>query len=283
MKPFFKRMSAMLLVAFILTSVFVGSVSANGMRVVTSKTDKGYTITLTSQEANKGIKIVAYSIKNAGSNSVKITYALASNAPKSASVTINANEIIAPFRVYTANTDKLSYRPFSDIYGIEADEYITHLHDVGITNGNPDGSFKPNNTITRGEVAVMMCAALKLNIPESNLTTYSDTKNHWAKKYISAVAKNGVMSANKGKFRPNDKITTAEVCAMINKALKFNTKSNGVFTKLAKNKWYTNDVQRIFDLKILTPQDSIYNSFKEEVNISRANFSIMLSRALSTY
>ena len=283
MKPLIKRISAMLLVAFILTLAFVGSVSANGMRVVTNKTDKGYTITLTSQEANKGVKIVAYSIKNAGSNSVKITYALSAKAPKTASITINENEIIAPFRVYTANTDKLTFRPFNDTYGIEADEYITHLHDVGIVNGNADGSFKPNNTITRGEVASMMCAALKLNVPETNLVTFSDTKNHWAKKYISAVAKNGVMSANNGKFRPNDKITTAEVSAMINKAFTFNTTSSGVFTKLAKNKWYTNDVQRIFDLKILTPQDSIYNSFKEEANISRANFSIMLSRALSTY
>ncbi|MHB8064056.1 MAG: hypothetical protein ACYDG2_15760 [Ruminiclostridium sp.] len=84
-------------------------------------------------------------------------------------------------------------------------------------------------------------------------------------------------------FRPNSNISIAEVCAILSKSFDFKTKSEGVFTKLKKNQWYSSFVQNMFNLKILTPQDSIYKSFNETSYISRGNFAIMLSRALSTY
>jgi len=52
--------------------------------------------------------------------------------------------------------------PFNDIKGIETEEYITHLHDAGIVNGMPDGSFRPDSNITRAEFMVLLVKALKL-------------------------------------------------------------------------------------------------------------------------
>jgi major membrane immunogen (membrane-anchored lipoprotein) len=282
MKNSLKKLITIILTALIFSCSVVQIAEANGVKAVTVKSGSIYKITLSSQEKSKGLRIVAYSIKNG--KTINISYSFDQKEKKPAEVIIDQNSVIAPFRVITTNTDNLKFRPFNDIYNTEADEYIRHLHDAGIIAGSTDGSFKPNNTITRAEVAVMLCNALNLNIADKSYKNpYKDTSNHWAKNYISAVSKKGIMSGNNGKFRPNDRITVAEVCVITNKAFTFNTKSQGVFTKLHKNKWYSNDVKKIFDLRILTPQDSIYNTFNEEKPISKGNFAMMLSRALCTY
>jgi hypothetical protein len=270
-----------LIFSLLLPTFSFQSVQANGVRVVTKETDGKYKITLTSQETGKGIKIVAFSPTNG--KSINITYSFIKNGAVSTSIEIDQYMVIAPFRVITTNTDNLKYRPFKDILNTEYDEYIRHIHDLGITNGFSDGTFRPENTITRAEAAVMLATALKLNPDSLSNSRFADVNGHWAKKYINAIITKGIMSGYADKtFKPDNKITVAEVCAILSNSFTFKTKSQGVFTKLKKDQWYSYYVQYIFNLKILTPQDSIYETFKESSNISRGNFAMMLSRALST-
>jgi hypothetical protein len=241
-------------------------------------------ITLSSQEKGKGIRIVAYSPLNG--KSINIAYAFDSKASVSDSIEIDAATVIAPFRVITQNTDNVKYRPFKDIINTEADEYICNIHDLGITSGFSDGTFKPDGTLTRAEAAVMLSTALNLDISNISGSTgkLRDINKHWAKKYINAVLNKNIMTGfSDNTFRPDSKITVAEVCTILSKSFSFKTKYQGVFTKLKKNQWYSPYVQNIFNMKILTPDDSIYKKFDEMSNISRGNFAIMLSRALSTY
>jgi len=67
---------------------------------------------------------------------------------------------IPPIRIILSNIDKPDWVPFNDIKGIETEEYITHLHDAGIVNGMPDGSFRPDSNITRAEFMVLLVKAL---------------------------------------------------------------------------------------------------------------------------
>ncbi len=278
------RLITILIISLLFSAFSVQVVQANGVKVTTQYSNEKYKITLTSQETGKGIKVMGFSIANG--KAVNVTYAFTKEAANTATVEIDKAMVLAPFRVITTNTDNLSYRPFSDILNTEADEYIRHIHDVGITNGFLDGTFKPDNTLTRAEAAVMLSTALNLKL--ENTLEYSnkfkDINKHWAEKYINTILKEGIMTGFSDKtFRPNNKITVAEVCAIINKAFDFQTKNQGIFTKLKKDQWYSSFVQNIFNLKILTPEDSIYKSFNETSNISRGNFAMMLSRALSTY
>ncbi|PYG89521.1 S-layer family protein [Ruminiclostridium sufflavum DSM 19573] len=284
MKKYSKRYIVILIILLMLSAFSVQRVSANGVRVTTEYDNAKYKVTLTSREAGKGIKIVAFSTAN-GKN-INVTYAFDKKASASASLELEEAMVIAPFRVITTNTDDLNYRPFKDILNTEADNYIRHLHDIGVTDGFSDGTFRPENTLTRAEAAVMLSQALKLQLDSTSDIggKYKDTGKHWAGKHIAAVAEKGIMTGFADKtFRPDNKITVAEVCTIISKSFEFKTKSKGVFTKLKKNQWYSEYVQNIFDLQILTPSDSIYKSFNEGSNISRGNFAIMLSRALSTY
>lgn len=252
MKKHLARCLAFILIVLLLPISSLQGVQASGVKVSVQKKDKKYRINVTSQESGKGIRIVAYSTVNG--KTVNVTYAFDKKASSAAYV--------------------------------ELDEYIRHIHDLGITGGYSDGTFKPNNTLTRAEAAVMLAAALNLKIENNNQfdKKFKDIKSHWAKKYINAVIKNGIMGGTSAAaFDPDNKITVAEVCTILSKSFDFKTKSQGEYTKLRKNQWYSGYVQNIFNLKILTPQDSIYKTFDESGYISRGNFAMMLSRALSTY
>lgn len=282
MKKPISRYIAILLATVILFTMGVQDVQAHGVKVSTQKIDGKYKITLSSQETGLGVNILAFSISKG--KTINIAYTLKKGAAASASTEIDESIILAPFRVITTNSDNIEGRPFSDIADTEFDEYIRHLHDVGITSGFSDGTFRPGNTLSRAEAAAMLSVALNLKPDDSQNTKLKDVNGHWGRKYINAIVNKGIMAGYSDKtFRPNNKITVAEVCTIISKSISFKTKAQGTFGKLKKNQWYSAYVQNIFNLKILTIEDSIYKNFSENGNISRGNFAMMLSRALSTY
>ncbi len=89
---------------------------------------------------------------------------------------------------------------------------------AGYITGYPDGAFKPENTITRAEMAVIICKYTGVNVSESD-SAYSDTDGHWAKNYITALGKKGIITGySDGMFRPDKTVTRAEAVTMINRA-----------------------------------------------------------------
>lgn len=283
MKKHTAKYITILIISLLLSTFTFQSAQANGVRVTIQQINNKYKITLTSQETGKGIKIVAFSTSNG--KTVNVTYSFTNKGTAQDSIELAESMVIAPFSVITTNTDNLNYRPFKDILNTEYDKYIRHIHDLGITNGFSDGTFKPQSTLTRAEAAVMLSTALNLKVDSTSASKFSDVNSHWAKQYINPIIEKGIMSGYSADktFRPNNKITVAEVCSIISNAFTFKTKSQGIFTKLKKDQWYSAHVQNIFNLKILTPQDSLYKSFNETNSISRGDFAMMLSRALSTY
>jgi len=52
--------------------------------------------------------------------------------------------------------------PFTDISGHWAEAWIEELYDQGITGGYPDGTYRPENRVTRAEMAVFLVNAFNL-------------------------------------------------------------------------------------------------------------------------
>ncbi|MEW6624765.1 MAG: S-layer homology domain-containing protein [Bacillota bacterium] len=73
-------------------------------------------------------------------------------------------------------------RSFSDLATNHwAYENIMEMVEIGILSGYPDGTFKPNNTITRAEFAKIMVLALNLDTASPSVPTFTDVPaNHWA-------------------------------------------------------------------------------------------------------
>lgn len=90
---------------------------------------------------------------------------------------------------------------------------------VGILNGYPDHSFKPNASITRAEMASILVKWLKLDTAAAN-HTFTDSNGHWASAQIAAVAEMGYMTGYAdGSFRPDQALTRAEAVVIINRIL----------------------------------------------------------------
>ncbi|MBH5319043.1 S-layer homology domain-containing protein [Paenibacillus sp. GSMTC-2017] len=116
----------------------------------------------------------------------------------------------------------------TDIAGHWAEQQIKQAVINKLVNGYPDGTFKPNNTVTRAEFTVMLISVLQ---PKSNGTTLTfkdrDTIPAWSQTAISIAVKEGIISGYQdGSFKPNKTISRAEMAMMIAKALKLN--ANGV-------------------------------------------------------
>lgn len=107
-----------------------------------------------------------------------------------------------------------------DVGGHWAEKQINELLAAGIIKGYQDGSFKPDNTISRAEFAAILVKAFKL-APGSNDKVFSDSSAHWAKDSIAAAAANGIISGySSAQFGPDDMITREQMAVMIVKAKK---------------------------------------------------------------
>ena len=95
----------------------------------------------------------------------------------------------------------------------------------GFIKGYSDGTFKPNQAITRAEFAQMISAFVKNGYPGTG--SFKDVKGHWASDAISALYGNkNIKGYGDGTFKPDQKLTRAEAVTILNSVFGRNTKSN---------------------------------------------------------
>jgi hypothetical protein len=103
---------------------------------------------------------------------------------------------------------------FSDIpSGSWSYAFVETAYAKGFIKGYPTGEFRPNNMVTRAEMAQMIALALKL---QSSASSYPDTSDHWAKLYIGACSNAGIVDGYADNtFKPNGFATRAEASKML--------------------------------------------------------------------
>ena len=127
--------------------------------------------------------------------------------------------------------------------------YVATLNNAGVITDSANGYFRPNEAITRAELAAMLASFTET----TRATNYFDdvSANHWAAKAIAICAKLGwITGYPDGSFRPDRNVTRAELMAMINRATGRAPKSADAFLPGMKtwsdntaDKWYYLDVQ----------------------------------------
>ncbi|MFC4305285.1 S-layer homology domain-containing protein [Cohnella boryungensis] len=109
----------------------------------------------------------------------------------------------------------------SDVTGHWAEASIKEAVDSGIVKGYPDGTFKPNRSVTRAEFAVLLMNAMNPQ-DEASSPTFTDTAKigAWAQKAVAqAVQERIIHGYSDGAFRPNEEITRVEMAMMLANAL----------------------------------------------------------------
>lgn len=93
---------------------------------------------------------------------------------------------------------------------------------AGYVKGYSDGSFKPNNTITRAEAAMMIANTAKLSANEAGAYRFTDIGSipAWARGSVGAVVAAGYMTGYPdGSFDANASISRAEAVSSLNRML----------------------------------------------------------------
>lgn len=101
---------------------------------------------------------------------------------------------------------------FTDV-DMWAKDYINELAAADIVTGYPDGTFRPDDMVTRAEFVTML---MRIIGEEGGTSEFADVNGHWAEKYIDKASEYDYISGYPdGMFRPDGYITRAEATVIM--------------------------------------------------------------------
>lgn len=157
---------------------------------------------------------------------------------------------------------------------------VEYLTSNKIITGHADGTFKPNDKLTRAHAAVIISRARDLNTSNVKNPSFKDIPaNHIYYKEIAAVAEAGIMSGRgENKFDPNATLTRAQMAKIVAVAYDLQGTSKITFKDVPKNDWAYTHIQQLAANNITTGYAG--NLFKPNESISRVHFGLFLYRAI---
>ena len=123
---------------------------------------------------------------------------------------------------------------FTDQADIKVDsDVVDTLVSLGVVNGYTDGSFKPNDTVTRAEMAKMIYVLRTGNSDASayndDYSTFADIKGHWARGYVKYCQSLGIIAGQSAtKFAPDQTVTAQEAAKMLLVTLGYDAQKAGL-------------------------------------------------------
>ena len=167
---------------------------------------------------------------------------------------------------------------FTDADEIVNKDAVSTMTALGIINGKEDGSyFDPTGTVTRAEMAKMLCVAINGGVDPvlgvKDTPTFTDIKGHWAESYIEYCAANGIIAGRgNNKFDPTGTVSATEAAKMLLGVLGYNAEKSG----LVGNDWAINT-------NVLANQNGLYKklaNLNANTLLTRDNAAQMIYNAL---
>jgi len=158
-------------------------------------------------------------------------------------------------------------------------EIIQDMQARGMINGYPDGSFKPNEKVSRKHVAQLLNKALPLEAKLSKDIRYKDVpKNHPYYDGISKVTQAGIFSGDlNGNFNPEAPLTRVQMAKVLDLAFGLNINSITYFPDVSGNNWGYLHVNALYSNGITTGNQGY---FEPNEPVTRAHYAVFLHRAL---
>ena len=243
----------------------------------TARTDLSYTVhyylkNTTKQVAND--KMVAGQTFNADvtENAIRISgYRVYGDSVKSITIGTGTNEIIFYYtRAYHPSTPSKPTLNTGDHYA-----YVM---------GYPDGTVRPNGSITRAEVSAILFRLLSDETRDEYFTTessFTDVKaGAWYNNSIATLEKAGVIvdTAKGGAFRPNEAITRAELAAMLAQFSDAKPVKGVKFSDVSAEHWAYEAIAIAAKMGWIEGYPD--GTFRPDATITRAEMMTLVNRAL---
>ena len=146
----------------------------------------------------------------------------------------NLKKILALVLAFACAFTMFAGAAFTDQADIKVDsEVVDTLVSLGVINGYTDGSFKPNDTVTRAEMAKMIYVLRTGNSDASaynnDKTTFTDINGHWARGYIKYCQSLGIIAGfSATQFKPDQTVTAQEAAKMLLVTLGYDAQKAGL-------------------------------------------------------
>ena len=243
----------------------------------TARTDLSYTVhyylkNTTKQVAND--KMVAGQTFNADvtENAIRISgYRVYGDSVQSITIGTGTNEIIFYYtRAYHPSTPSKPTLNTGDHYA-----YVM---------GYPDGTVRPNGSITRAEVSAILFRLLSDKTRDEYFTTessFTDVKaGAWYNNSIATLEKAGVIvdTAKGGAFRPNEAITRAELAAMLAQFSDAKPVKGVKFSDVSAEHWAYEAIAIAAKMGWIEGYPD--GTFRPDATITRAEMMTLVNRAL---
>ena len=120
---------------------------------------------------------------------------------------------------------------FADIQGNWAQAYIQALVAKDIIAGFPDGTFRPNQPVTRAQFAAIINKAFAPTQTQSAINFTDVSRNYWAYQAIQTASQGGFLSGYPGPvFRPEQRIPRVQVLVSLASGLKLRSDNTNVLS-----------------------------------------------------
>lgn len=190
------------------------------------------------------------------------------------------------FEVTKFSTFSILYAPVkkeqpTEEVQIEEEVILEESVAIPYIQGYPDGTFRPNISVTRAQMASMLARYLTDNaIPEAT-ATFTDTAKHGAKDAIEFVKDTGLLKGTTATtFNPNGSITRAQMATIVARWLEENGVANEspakAFKDVKANHWAAEAIAVVNAQGIMTGTSAA--TFNPDGHLTRAQAVKVLNR-----
>ena len=190
------------------------------------------------------------------------------------------------FEVQKFSTFSILYLPEKRKVEEPTTNHVTHIPYI---QGNSDGTFRPNASVTRAQMASMFARQLTGNAIPTSKATFTDTVQHDAKDAIEFVKNTGLFNGvTETSFHPNGFITRAQMASVAARWIEKHCANNPnadfckptsqgrVFKDVSNNHWAVQAINTVNARGIMT--GTMADAFDPEVYLTRAQAVKVLNR-----
>ncbi|WP_191991934.1 S-layer homology domain-containing protein [Bacillus aerolatus] len=188
--------------------------------------------------------------------------------------------LILTFTLFTPFAQAATFKDVPDSHRFFDD--IDFLSDIEIITGYPDGTFKPDQAVTRAQAAILIGKTFDLD-GEKRKTPFADvSSSNTASGYITSAVEEGIISGFPDKtFRPNQTVTRAQMAIILAKAFELTDEAEVEFTDVSPSSAAYPYIKKIVSTEITYGYED--GTFKPNNPVTRGQFAAFLSRALSYF
>lgn len=189
------------------------------------------------------------------------------------------SQISSDSNILVPSAEDINRVLFNDISDHFARDYILKLSEMKIISGYPDGSYKPDNFVSRAEFAKIIC--LGFGYDKSGDCRFADVEStDWYAPYISALAAENIILGYNGYFRPGDTLTREDAAVIISRVRDFDNLSDvsGYLDRDAISDYALEAVGKLSVAGVIKGDGT---NFRPGSNITRGEVAAVIGRILS--